>query len=202
MWPGALQVLNPQEQQASQHQAAAMCEAPVCRPAAPADFYGASALLPLTDAEIVDRLKSHIETCEPGFRDAKVIDSAVLRFPKAVTHFSPGSYPSRPYQVTGLGNTFIAGDWVKGVSSNQGGGTCTMQCMCTENEWGGGQAWTNTAWKHAVQSAQGCSQVWAGMHVWRLCVYTQTYICMYVWARVDALPACAASCRSLTVPMA
>lgn len=36
-----------------------------------ADFYGASALLPLTDQEIVDRIKSHIEVCEPGFRDAQ-----------------------------------------------------------------------------------------------------------------------------------
>eukprot|EP00878_Enallax_costatus_P019916 GHUV01021029.1.p1 GENE.GHUV01021029.1~~GHUV01021029.1.p1 ORF type:complete len:497 (+),score=100.84 GHUV01021029.1:173-1663(+) len=36
-----------------------------------ADFYGASALLPLTDQEIVDRVKSHIEVCEPGFRNAQ-----------------------------------------------------------------------------------------------------------------------------------
>lgn len=86
-----------------------------------ADFYGASALLPLTDDEIVERLKSHIQTCEPGFKDAKVIDSAVLRFPKAVTHFSPGSYPSRPYQATGIPNCFLAGDWVKGVPHGANG---------------------------------------------------------------------------------
>jgi hypothetical protein len=36
-----------------------------------------------------------LQVCEPGFRDATVVDSAVLRFPKAVTHFSPGSYASR-----------------------------------------------------------------------------------------------------------
>jgi hypothetical protein len=36
-----------------------------------------------------------LQVCEPGFKDAQVIDSAVLRFPKAVTHFSPGSYASR-----------------------------------------------------------------------------------------------------------
>jgi hypothetical protein len=36
-----------------------------------------------------------LQVCEPGFKDARVVDSAVLRFPKAVTHFSPGSYASR-----------------------------------------------------------------------------------------------------------
>ena len=33
-----------------------------------ADFYNASALLPLTDEAIVQRVKSHLVTCEPGFR--------------------------------------------------------------------------------------------------------------------------------------
>lgn len=164
----ALRVLDPRQQQASQHQAATMCEAP-CVAAAPADFYGASALLPLTDAEVVDRLKSHIETCEPGFRDAKVIDSAVLRFPKAVTHFSPGSYPSRPYQVTGLGNTFIAGDWVKGVSSNQGGGTCTVQCgacMCTGNESVAARLGRTQHGSMLYSRRSGCSRVCG----WDACV--------------------------------
>lgn len=146
------------------------CMRPPCVAAAPADFYGASALLPLTDSEVVDRLKSHIETCEPGFRDAKVIDSAVLRFPKAVTHFSPGSYPSRPYQATGLANTFIAGDWVKGVSSNlQAGGTCRVQCgacMCIGNE----SVAARLGRTQHGSICRGCSRVCAGMHVWRVCV--------------------------------
>ena len=33
-----------------------------------ADFYHASALLPLTDADIVQRLTSHLAACEPGFK--------------------------------------------------------------------------------------------------------------------------------------
>ena len=51
----------------------------------------------------------------------QVEDSAVLRFPQAVTHFSPGSYASRPYQTTSLSNLFMAGDWVKGVPHGANG---------------------------------------------------------------------------------
>lgn len=51
----------------------------------------------------------------------QVVDSAVLRFPKAVTHFSPGSYSSRPLQTTSLPNVFMAGDWVKGVPHGANG---------------------------------------------------------------------------------
>lgn len=39
----------------------------------------------------------------------QVVDSAVLRFSKAVTHFSPGSYTSRPTQQTSLSNVFMSG---------------------------------------------------------------------------------------------
>ena len=51
----------------------------------------------------------------------QVVDSAVLRFPKAVTHFSAGSYSSRPLQTTSLPNVFMAGDWVKGVPHGANG---------------------------------------------------------------------------------
>ena len=52
---------------------------------------------------------------------SQVVDSAVLRFPKAVTHFSAGSYSSRPLQTTSLPNVFMAGDWVKGVPHGANG---------------------------------------------------------------------------------
>ena len=45
----------------------------------------------------------------------------MLRFPMAVTHFSPGSYASRPLQTTSFGNVFMAGDWVKGVPHGANG---------------------------------------------------------------------------------
>ncbi|GBF97597.1 amine oxidase [Raphidocelis subcapitata] len=85
------------------------------------DFYGASELLPLSDDELVARAAAHIGKCEPGFRGARVVDSAVLRFRKAVTHFSPGSLASRPFQATGVPNLFLAGDWVKGLDHGANG---------------------------------------------------------------------------------
>ena len=51
----------------------------------------------------------------------QVIDSKVLRFPKAVTHFSPGSHASRPRQQTSFGNVFIAGDWVRDLDHGANG---------------------------------------------------------------------------------
>lgn len=51
----------------------------------------------------------------------QVVDSAVLRFSNAVTHFSPGSYPSRPLQNTSIGNVFMAGDWVRGLDHGANG---------------------------------------------------------------------------------
>ena len=45
----------------------------------------------------------------------------MLKFPKAVTHFSAGSYSSRPLQTTSFPNVFMAGDWVKGVPHGANG---------------------------------------------------------------------------------
>jgi len=50
-----------------------------------------------------------------------VVDSAVLRAPRAVTHFSPGSHAARPAQQTGIANLWLAGDWVKGVPHGANG---------------------------------------------------------------------------------
>ncbi|MEW5300652.1 MAG: hypothetical protein WDW36_003566 [Sanguina aurantia] len=86
-----------------------------------ADFYHANALLPLSDDAIIAKIKSHMEVCEPAFIGTKVVDSIVLRFKNAVTHFSPGSYASRPFQATTIPNTFLAGDWVKGVAHGANG---------------------------------------------------------------------------------
>ncbi|KAL3155415.1 hypothetical protein ABBQ38_010971 [Trebouxia sp. C0009 RCD-2024] len=86
-----------------------------------ADFYHSNTLMPLSDEEIVSKVRANLVRCEPSFRTAKVVDSAVLRFPNAVTHFSPGSYTSRPLQRTSFGNVFMAGDWVKGLNHGANG---------------------------------------------------------------------------------
>lgn len=64
------------------------------------DFYYANTIMHLSDGAIVEKVKSNLDQCEADFRDTKVVDYAVLRFPKAVTHFSPGSYKNRPFQVS------------------------------------------------------------------------------------------------------
>ena len=85
------------------------------------DFYHSNEIMHLSDEAIVDKVKSNLDACESGFRGAKVVDYAVLRFPKAVTHFSPGSYANRPLQSTSIPNVFMAGDWVKGVPHGANG---------------------------------------------------------------------------------
>ena len=87
-----------------------------------ADFYGSNSLMPLSDQAIIDRVMQHITTCEPDFRGAKVLESAVLRFPKAVSCFSPGSFKHRPTQTPpSFSNAFISGDWVKEVPHGANG---------------------------------------------------------------------------------
>lgn len=77
-----------------------------------ADFYHANQLLPMDDAAIVAKVHRDLTTCVPEFRNAKVIDSSVVRLPRAVTHFSPGSYQSMLSGTTSIANLLMSGDWV------------------------------------------------------------------------------------------
>jgi hypothetical protein len=82
--------------------------------------------------------------CGPA--GAQVVDSIVLRYPRAVTHFSPGCYAHRPFQATSIPNVFMAGDYVKGLPhganglsqvsySPPGKGACTRHPGCWR-QWG------------------------------------------------------------------
>jgi uncharacterized protein with NAD-binding domain and iron-sulfur cluster len=77
-----------------------------------ADFYHANQFLNLSDQEIIAIVQGYLTTCVPAFRDAKVIDSSVIRLPNAVTHFAPGSYRQMLSAKTSLSNVFMSGDWI------------------------------------------------------------------------------------------
>jgi uncharacterized protein with NAD-binding domain and iron-sulfur cluster len=77
-----------------------------------ADFYHANQFLPMSDSQIVSKVKDYLTTCVPGFGAAQVIDSSVIRLPNAVTHFAPGSYRYMLPAQTSFTNVFMSGDWI------------------------------------------------------------------------------------------
>lgn len=77
-----------------------------------ADFYHANALLPMTDEQVVAKVHHDLAVCVPSFRAASVVDQVVIRLPRAVTHFAPGSYQWMLPTQTRIPNLFLSGDWV------------------------------------------------------------------------------------------
>ncbi|WP_218082025.1 hydroxysqualene dehydroxylase [Anthocerotibacter panamensis] len=77
-----------------------------------ADFYHANQWLPLDDAQILPLVQHYLATCVPAFGEARLIDSSVIRLPRAVTHFAPGSYQHLLSGTTSFANVFMAGDWI------------------------------------------------------------------------------------------
>jgi uncharacterized protein with NAD-binding domain and iron-sulfur cluster len=77
-----------------------------------ADFYHANQFLSLSDQEIIPIVQRDLATCIPAFREAKVIDSSVIRLPNAVSHFAPGSYRYMLPAKTSFKNVFMSGDWI------------------------------------------------------------------------------------------
>ncbi len=76
------------------------------------DFYHANQLLPLEDADIVARVQQDLATCIPAFGTAKALDYSVVRIPKGVTHFAPGSYRYLLPAQTSIANLWLSGDWI------------------------------------------------------------------------------------------
>jgi uncharacterized protein with NAD-binding domain and iron-sulfur cluster len=77
-----------------------------------ADFYHANQLLGLSDDEIVKIVHRDLTTCIPEFATATVVDRAIVRLPKAVTHFSPGSHQFMLPVATPIANLYMSGDWI------------------------------------------------------------------------------------------
>lgn len=76
------------------------------------DFYHANQFIPLDDKDIISIVHRYLTTCVPGFYDAKVVDSSVIRLPQAVSHFAPGSYRHMLPARTSFANVFMSGDWI------------------------------------------------------------------------------------------
>ncbi|MGB7413598.1 MAG: FAD-dependent oxidoreductase, partial [Thermosynechococcaceae cyanobacterium] len=60
----------------------------------------------------IQMVQKDLTTCVPGFGDATVIDHSVIRLPRAVTHFAPGSYQYLLPAQTEFNNVFLSGDWI------------------------------------------------------------------------------------------
>ncbi|KAK3252317.1 hypothetical protein CYMTET_38379 [Cymbomonas tetramitiformis] len=85
------------------------------------DLYNAAIFMPLGDEAILEEVHlRYLGGCIPAFRSARIVDSSVLKFPKAVTKFSPGSYAWMPDSVTSLSNLMLAGDHIKHGPSAHG----------------------------------------------------------------------------------
>lgn len=56
------------------------------------DFYGSQQFTQMSDADIIARVKEIIGNIYPDYNAASVVDSTVMRVPRGVTHFSPGSF--------------------------------------------------------------------------------------------------------------
>ncbi|NQV09713.1 MAG: FAD-dependent oxidoreductase [Cyanobacteria bacterium] len=78
------------------------------------DFYNASAIAEMNDQEIIDQLMHNLlPIAHPEFKNAKVVDYEVRRYPGSVSLFSPGSFRKRPPLETSAETIVCAGDWVR-----------------------------------------------------------------------------------------
>jgi len=78
------------------------------------DFYGSTQLSMLCDTDLVDMITTRLlPSCVPAFAGVHVLEHNVMRFPSAVSWFTPGSFTLRPPLQTRLPNLVCAGDWVR-----------------------------------------------------------------------------------------
>eukprot|EP00737_Agarophyton_chilense_P001975 gb/GEZJ01002233.1/.p1 GENE.gb/GEZJ01002233.1/~~gb/GEZJ01002233.1/.p1 ORF type:complete len:557 (+),score=70.08 gb/GEZJ01002233.1/:5748-7418(+) len=78
-----------------------------------ADFYHSNQLMPMEDTEIVEEVRRRLCVAERTFKGAEVEDYVVVRVPRGVTHFRPGSYQDFMNVRTSIDNVFMSGDWIR-----------------------------------------------------------------------------------------
>ena len=54
-----------------------------------ADFYHANQLLTMNDEQIIKKVHQYLTTCVPGFANANIMESRVIKVRQGVTHFAP-----------------------------------------------------------------------------------------------------------------
>lgn len=77
-----------------------------------ADFYHANQYLAMDDPDILKQVQQDLTICIPAFGEAEILDYGIVRLPKAVTHFAPGSYRYLLPSQTSIPNLFLSGDWI------------------------------------------------------------------------------------------
>ncbi len=77
-----------------------------------ADFYHANQLLTMNDEQIIKKVHQDLTTCVPGFANANIMDSRVIKVRQGVTHFAPGSYQYLLSAKSPIANLYLSGDWV------------------------------------------------------------------------------------------
>ncbi len=76
------------------------------------DFYHANQLLTMNDEQIIKKVHQDLTTCVPGFADANIIESRVIKVRQGVTHFAPGSDQYLLPAKSPITNLYLSGDWV------------------------------------------------------------------------------------------
>mmetsp|Transcript_5387 Transcript_5387/g.13535 ORF Transcript_5387/g.13535 Transcript_5387/m.13535 type:complete len:632 (+) Transcript_5387:158-2053(+) len=79
------------------------------------DYYHAASLLVMDDKSIVEKAKADLDTMlGRDCKGANVLDAAVVKLPRAVNWYSPGSYANMPdARSNELSNVLFAGDLVR-----------------------------------------------------------------------------------------
>ena len=77
-----------------------------------ADFYHANQLLTMNDEQIIKKVHQYLTTCVPGFANANIMESRVIKVRQGVTHFAPGSYQYLLRAKSPITNLYLSGDWV------------------------------------------------------------------------------------------
>ena len=72
---------------------------------------GASPLVAKTNAELIAAAHSELADAMPGVRGARLVQSTVVREPRATFSLAPGQ-PARPDTRTAVPGFFLAGDWI------------------------------------------------------------------------------------------